>query len=95
MIRTVIAAVLLAGLTACATDTGLSEEPGFIVGYGDGCATAQEQGKSFSTERHRDAEAFESDRAYRSGWRQGWQQCKDPAGRANDGGLILGDEDRF
>lgn len=95
MIRTAFAAAVLAGLAACAADPGLSEEPSFIVGYGDGCATAQEQDKSFSTKRYRDAEAFESDRAYRSGWRQGWQQCKDPSGRASDGGLILGDEDGF
>jgi hypothetical protein len=93
--RFAIAAVFFAALAACATDSGLSDEPGFVAGYGDGCATAQEEGKSFSTERHRDADAFENDRAYRAGWRQGWQQCKDPTGRASDGGLVLGNEDRF
>lgn len=95
MLRIAVAAVLFTALAACATDAGLTEEPGFIAGYGDGCATAQEESKSFSTKRHRDADAFDNDRAYRAGWRQGWQQCKDPTGRASDGGLILGNEDRF
>ena len=95
MLRIAAAAVLFAALAACATDAGLTEEPGFIAGYGDGCSTAQEESKSFSTKRHRDADAFDNDRAYRAGLRQGWQQCKDPTGRPSDGGLILGNEDRF
>ncbi|OFX00694.1 MAG: hypothetical protein A3E78_11080 [Alphaproteobacteria bacterium RIFCSPHIGHO2_12_FULL_63_12] len=85
-------AVLLA---ACASDSGLSEEPGYVAGYGDGCATAHEQDKSFSTKRVRDADLFESDRAYRAGWRQGWQQCQSPYRRADDGGRVLGDEPHF
>lgn len=80
---------------ACAGDSGLSEEPGYIAGYGDGCATAHEQEKSFSTKRVRDADLFENDRAYRSGWRQGWQQCQSPYRKADDGGRILGDEEDF
>jgi len=95
VIRAIAAAFAVSTLAACATDTGLTEEPGFAAGYGDGCATAQEEDKSFSTKRHRDADAFDRDRAYRAGWRQGWQQCKDPTGRSSDGGLVLGDEDRF
>ncbi len=95
MLKIIAAAATLAALAACATDSGLSEEPGFVAGFGDGCATAQEEDKSFSTARHRDGDAFDSDKAYRAGWRQGWQQCKDPTGRPSDGGLVLGDEDRF
>ncbi len=95
MLRIATAALFCAALTACATDAGLSEEPGFVAGFGDGCATAQEEDKSFSTKRHRDTEAFDADRAYRAGWRQGWQQCKNPTGSRNDGGRILGNEERF
>ncbi len=95
MIKAAAAAFALAALAACASDVGLTDEPGFVAGYGDGCATAQEEDKSFSTKRHRDADAFADDKAYRAGWRQGWQQCKDPNGRPSDGGLVLGDEDRF
>lgn len=87
------AAVALS-LSACASDSGLSEEPGYVAGYGDGCSTAQEEDKSFSTKRVRDADMFESDEAYRAGWRQGYQQCR-PTYSRNDGGRILGNEDRF
>ena len=82
-------------LSSCAGDSGLSEEPGFTAGFGDGCATAQEEDKSFSTKRHRDADQFESDPAYRSGWRQGWQQCQSPYRKVDDGGRVLGAEDDF
>jgi hypothetical protein len=85
-------AVLLA---ACASDSGLFDEPGYVAGFGDGCATAHEEDKSFSTKRVRDAELFETDKAYRSGWRQGWQQCQSPYRKADDGGRILGDEPSF
>lgn len=82
-------------LVSCASDSGLSEEPGYVAGFGDGCATAQEQDKSFSTKRYRDADQFENDQAYRSGWRQGWQQCQSPYRKADDGGHVLGDDKRF
>jgi hypothetical protein len=38
---------------------------------------------------------FDNDRAYRSGWRQGYQQCQTPYRKTDDGGRILGDEERF
>lgn len=96
MLRSVCAiAVFSALLSACATDSGLSDEPNYVAGYGDGCATAHEQEKSFSTKRYRDATLFEEDRAYRAGWRQGWQQCQSPYRPADDGGRILGNEDDF
>ncbi|MEK7265659.1 MAG: hypothetical protein AAB227_06125 [Pseudomonadota bacterium] len=95
MSKTFILAVGALFLASCASDSGLSEEPGYVSGYGDGCATAHEQDKSFSTKRVRDADQFENDRAYRSGWRQGWQQCQSPYRRADDGGRVLGDETDF
>ena len=73
----------------------LSEEPGFVAGYGDGCATASEEEKSFSTKRTRDAYAFENDRAYRAGWRQGYLTCKNPVAPPDNGGRILGNEPGF
>lgn len=96
-----IAAIgVLSLATACASTTEggalLSEEPGFGAGYGDGCATAQETTKSFSTKRTRDDYQFENDRAYRAGWRQGFLQCGEtPHPVGDDGGRILGDEERF
>ena len=62
-----IFAVALLG--ACASDYGrYAEEPSFQTGYGDGCVTATETDKSFSTKRQRDDEAFANDKAYASGW---------------------------
>jgi hypothetical protein len=84
--------------SACATtETGmlLSEEPGYARGFGDGCATAQEENKSFSTKRIQDEDQFEEDRAYRAGWRQGWLECRAQEPDRNDGGRVLGNEPDF
>jgi hypothetical protein len=91
--RGAVAALAGFGLAACATDGAqFTDEPTFQAGYGDGCVTATEDDKSFSTKRARDEFAFANDRAYAAGWRQGYIQC----GRtrnANDGGRILGERD--
>lgn len=91
---TVGAATLAMG---CATEEGrlLSEEPGYAAGFGDGCSTGQEEGKSFSTERTRDAYRFENERAYRAGWRQGYLECKGYERPRNNGGVVLGNEERL
>jgi len=86
-----IFAVALLG--ACASDYGrYAEEPSFQTGYGDGCVTATETDKSFSTKRQRDDEAFANDKAYASGWRQGFLQCNGNDRSPNDGGRVLGEE---
>ncbi|MFZ5616702.1 MAG: hypothetical protein ACOZAA_05195 [Pseudomonadota bacterium] len=95
MFKRLFCAVSALALFACASSSGLSEEPNYVAGYGDGCATAHEQDKSFSTKRVKDDYLFENDRAYRAGWRQGWQQCQSPYRKADDGGRILGDEPGF
>jgi hypothetical protein len=93
-LRPLIAVCLASFAVSCASDEGmrLSEEPSFQAGYGDGCVTANEQDKSFSTKRARDEYLFESDRAYRAGWRQGYLQCGGERHDESDGGLILGEE---
>lgn len=84
-------------LGACAsTDTlALSEDPDYARGAGAGCATAREEDKSFSTKRFSDEDSFENSRAYRAGWRQGYLDCRSLTRDRNDGGRILGNEDRF
>lgn len=85
------AAALVAG--ACAGDYArYADEPSFQTGYGDGCVTATEADKSFSTKRQRDDEAFAGDKAYASGWRQGYLQCNGNERSPNDGGRVLGEE---
>ncbi|MEO1015269.1 MAG: hypothetical protein AAFX08_08810 [Pseudomonadota bacterium] len=86
--------VLLAG---CVTEEtlALKEDPAYVRGFGDGCVTVSEREKSFSTKVKRDEYEFENSRAYRAGWRQGYQQCKDPIPEAETGGRILGEEGEF
>ena len=91
----VLTAILMA--SACASDEALrlADEPGYQAGYGDGCVTATERDKSFSTKRVRDEYMFDNDRAYRAGWRQGFLQCGGRTAAASDGGLILGQENEY
>ena len=83
-------------LSACATSEKIAElqkEPGYISGYADGCQSATEAEKSFSTKRVRDDISFKEDEAYRVGWRAGLLQCDY---RQDDftsqGGIILGED---
>ena len=90
-----LCALLLA--SACVSDetAALAEEPGYAQGFNDGCTTATEEEKSFSTRRVRDAYEFENNRAYRAGWRQGYLQCQNTVQAPETGGRILGNEPRF
>ncbi|HXI87989.1 MAG TPA: hypothetical protein VNH64_11055 [Parvularculaceae bacterium] len=82
------------GLPGCASNEvqRLADEPTYEVGYGDGCTTATEEAKSFSTKRARDEYLFKNDRAYRAGWRQGYLECTSHVPARNNGGRILGDQ---
>ena len=85
------AAALL--LCACTTDAEqLAGEPNYGRGYGDGCQTAAERNKSFSTKVFRDDALFDSDKGYRAGWRYGYQNCGIRNSRTPDGGRVLGEE---
>lgn len=87
-----VAGVLFAA--GCATSAELQElreAPGFQAGYVDGCETAGEREKSFSTREARDDYAFENDEAYRAGWRRGYMECGDVIPEPKDGGRILGE----
>ena len=85
------------GAAGCATAdmAALREAPGFPAGYGDGCSTATEEDKSFSTKQTRDAYAFKNDEAYRAGWRQGYLECTTQTPEAKDGGRILGERNEY
>lgn len=88
---------LLIAIAGCASGDALAlaEEPTFQAGYGDGCVTASEDDKSFSTTRVRDDYLFDADRAYRAGWRQGYIQCGGNASASSDGGRILGQQNEY
>lgn len=84
-------ALLAFGCASTADLQQLREAPGYQAGYVDGCETANETDKSFSTKRTRDAYAFENDEAYRAGWRQGYMECGNVVPEPNNGGRILGE----
>lgn len=88
-------AVAATGCASYADMEALRETPGFAAGYGDGCTTATEEDKSFSTKRARDAYAFENDEGYRAGWRQGYLECSTQTPEAKDGGRILGERNEY
>ncbi len=78
--RNLSIAAIFAGnlaLAGCVSDTSpdFKNSPYFPIGYSDGCASATEAGKSFSTETVRDEAMFKDDAGYRSGWRQGYAAC--------------------
>lgn len=80
-----------AGCASTADLEALREAPGYQAGYVDGCETANETDKSFSTKRTRDAYSFDNDEAYRAGWRQGYIECGNVVPEPNNGGRILGE----
>lgn len=90
-----LTAGLLAGCASTADLAALREAPGFSAGYGDGCSTATEEDKSFSTRQTRDAYSFDNDEAYRAGWRQGYLECSNTTPEAKDGGRILGERNEY
>lgn len=91
----VMSVLAAAGCASQSTLAELRELPGFHAGYGDGCLTSNEEDKSFSTKKARDARAFENDEAYRAGWRQGYLECNTRTRDAIDGGRILGERNEY
>ncbi len=94
---TILTAVIVtaAGCASTADMEALREAPGFSAGYGDGCSTATEEDKSFSTKQTRDEYSFKNDDAYRAGWRQGYLECSHTTPEAKDGGRILGERNEY
>jgi len=91
----IIAIVVMTGCASAQHAAQLREAPGFQAGYGDGCLTASEEDKSFSTKKSRDAYAFDNDEAYRAGWRQGYLECSTRHPDLKDGGRILGEANEY
>jgi len=89
-------AAALAFLSACASSdiAELQSQPNYGRGYGDGCQTAQEARRSFSTKQVRDDYLFDNDEAYAAGWRQGYISCGDrPALKDPRAGAVYGERD--
>lgn len=89
------AALLLGGCASNEDLAALRESPAYLAGVNDGCLTANEEDKSFSTEVVRDEDSFSRDKAYRVGWRQGYLECQPLTPDAIDGGRILGERNEY
>ena len=75
-----IAAFLLLGfaLSACASPANreLRNSPDYKAGYSDGCASASGPGANMrDTNRTRDEQAYQGNRAYSTGWDTGFHAC--------------------
>lgn len=76
---------LAAGTLACLVALGGCSTPGktrqamdgpmYPAGYADGCASAREAEKPFSTEVIQDRNMYRDDPSYATGWRQGYSAC--------------------
>lgn len=63
------------GLTGCALDTSVRDDPNYSIGYNDGCQTGNARVTGFVSTIRRDDGLFESSDAYQSGWKEGYSAC--------------------
>jgi hypothetical protein len=71
--------ILLLPLAGCA-NAALQKSPDFRAGYSDGCASASLQGANKrDTSLNRDDAAYQSNKAYHSGWGSGFGACRQMA----------------
>ena len=71
---------IAAAASGCAggIDPELRDRPSYILGWQHGCATGEARSHSFGyTDSIRDDSRFGSDKAYETGWRQGFLECQD------------------
>ncbi|MEL7029933.1 MAG: hypothetical protein AAGL49_12180 [Pseudomonadota bacterium] len=74
-----LASLFALAATGCVSglDPQIAESPKYSSGYADGCETAHQRTQAFSRKTTRDESLFESDKGYRTGWRQGYSACSD------------------
>ena len=88
MMRKLILICLLP-LAAC-TSAALRKSPDFQAGYSDGCASASLQGANKrSAGPTRDDGAYQSNKAYRSGWGSGFGACRQMSASQNNDPFAL------
>jgi hypothetical protein len=76
--------ICLLPLAAC-TSAALRKSPDFQAGYSDGCASASMQGANKrGTGLTRDDGAYQSNKAYHSGWSSGFGACRQMSAQNND-----------
>ena len=91
-------ALVLTGLLSAAgcvspTTPEFANAPLYPAGYSDGCNSAIEGDKNFSTKLIRDEVMFEEDPGYRAGWRQGYTSCRLESDTGTGDGIFRGEAD--
>lgn len=74
--------ILATSLTGCisAKDRALRNSQPYRVGYSDGCLAAGNSDLSYRSNSGRNEEAYNSNAAYRAGWKAGFSYCRHAAG---------------
>jgi hypothetical protein len=81
--------ICLLPLAAC-TSAALRKSPDFQAGYSDGCASASMQGANKrDTGLTRDDGAYQSNKAYHSGWGSGFGACRQMGALRNSDPLAM------
>jgi len=76
-----VLAILAVCLSSCgvfgdAQDAKLRKSPNFQIGYGDGCAAANQQGADLRNRIVQDPALYNADASYRAGWSDGFASCR-------------------
>tara|TARA_R110000868_G_scaffold147278_4_gene368671 strand:- start:1344 stop:1679 length:336 start_codon:yes stop_codon:yes gene_type:complete len=85
LINRVIAALLISALVAlggCSTPFGQSkyaDDPLYGLGYSDGCGTGTGYNPADKSSVVRDPEGWSKSKAYRAGWKKGFNACRPSA----------------
>ncbi|MBV8799288.1 MAG: hypothetical protein JOY77_11590 [Alphaproteobacteria bacterium] len=74
------------GVFPTAADRAVRNSPNFRAGYDDGCAAASTRGANPREDPYRDEDAYQKDRAYHSGWSNGFAACRSDLGANPVGG---------
>ncbi len=77
--------VMLLAAAGCSTPSQTQQAMDgamYPAGYADGCESAREAGKPFSTKVVQDRNLYRDDASYATGWRQGFAACNTQAGVA-------------
>lgn len=73
-------ALLALPLAACASSSEYKDEPNYQIGYSQGCSSATNMVPGDKSTITRDEDAYARDKAYRAGWKKGFNACKVKSG---------------
>lgn len=90
MRKLILLSLLLLAGCASPAERALRKSPDFQAGYSDGCASASLQGANArDTSLTRDEDAYASNKAYHSGWGEGFGACRAMSAPQGPGGMAM------